>query len=486
MEAARTRAPLAVDGVSAPSRYLLKLASDEALVARVRRGSDPAFGVLFERHHRGMLSFCRHLLGSREEAEDAVQQAFTNAYRSMLQSDASIQFKPWVYRIARNHCISQLRSRRQMDELSDSEPSLVGIADQAAQRSELRDLLSDLVRLPVDQREALVLTELHDNSHAEAAAIIGCDKQKVKSLVFQARSSLIKSRKARELPCDEIRAQLSVLSGAALRRTSIRRHLQHCEGCRSFQREVKRQRQALSVILPVIPSATLKFGAANAIAAAGVTGAGAAAGTSGGSGALATLAGKLGLSSLGFKAATATVAVTVAAGGGAVAVKEISKPAHDRSPAASSRQHPDASREATGLSQEPNGTRGSGGAALSGGLVGDHHGDGKGRGRRGRREARSRQRADRERELMRTPGRRNTRKAPHDPGRDPGARERTRAKRRAAEQRRAERRLRRERAEPPRRRKTRRPARRGPVEPIATTPTHQRPLEPTGPTFPTR
>jgi RNA polymerase sigma factor (sigma-70 family) len=322
-----------------PSRHLLKLASDDRLVSRVRTGSEQAFAALYERHHRGILSFCRHMLGSREEAEDAVQQTFANAYRAMVTSDAEINLKPWLYRIARNQCISLLRARRNESELSDDEPSLAGLSDQVAQRDQLRDLLRDLAALPVDQREALVLAELHDNSHVEVAAILGCEREKVKSLVFQARSSLISSREAREVPCDEVRRQLSVLRGGALRRNTIRRHLKECEGCRAFREDVKRQRQALAVVLPVIPSAGLKFGAANAMAAAAaggaasgasVTAGGAAAGSSG---PIAAVAGKLGISAAAVKGAAATVAVTVAAGGTAVAVKEGKDTAREPRPA---------------------------------------------------------------------------------------------------------------------------------------------------------
>ena len=59
-----------------------------------------------------------------------------------------------------------------MDELTESEPSPVGLADEVHQRGDLRDLLADLAGLPHDQREALVLSELHDNSHAEVARIM--------------------------------------------------------------------------------------------------------------------------------------------------------------------------------------------------------------------------------------------------------------------------------------------------------------------------
>jgi RNA polymerase sigma factor (sigma-70 family) len=328
MQAAGSHAPVTVDHAYPRSRHLLRLASDERLVARVRAGSEQAFTVLYERHHRKVLSFCRHMLGSREEAEDAVQQSFVNAYRDMLRNDKPIEFRPWLYRIARNQCISILRARRANVDLEDAEPSTAGLSRQVAERDDLRDLLRDLSRLPDDQREALVLAELHGNSHSDVAEILGCERQKVKSLVFQARNSLIKSREARETPCDEIRAQLSVLRGGSLRRNVIRRHLAQCEGCRAWRAAAQSQRRAMAVLLPVIPSPVLKLGAANAIAAAGTAAAvshGAAGGAAAGgaAGSLTTLPGKLGLPAAMVKGAATAATVAAVAAGGTVAVKEV-------------------------------------------------------------------------------------------------------------------------------------------------------------------
>jgi RNA polymerase sigma factor (sigma-70 family) len=459
---------LAVDGAAAPSRYLLRLAPDDKLVDRIRGGSEQAFTVLYERHHRGILSFCRHMLGSREEAEDAVQQSFANAYRSMLGSDKEINLKPWLYRIARNQCISLLRARRHDSMLGDDEPSLAGLSDQVAQRDELRHLLEDLAGLPVDQREAIVLAELHDNSHVEVAAILGCEREKVKSLVFQARSSLMKSREARDLPCDEVRRQLSVLRGGSLRRNTIRRHLQHCDGCRAFRDEVKRQRQAMAVILPVIPSASMKLGAANAIAAAGVkaastaigggvaaggAGAAGAGGAAGATGPAAALAGKLGLSTAAVKGVAATVAVTVAAGGGAVAVKERNDASRDSGRAPME-------RSANGAATP--GAKGPGGAAAA---------LGSGAAAEAARDRAKARREDRQRRRMRErsrhgskPGSKGTGPATaHGPVPPAAKRNRLGAERRqVAKERRLERRERRKQADRPRKHR-KRPARKRPA-----------------------
>src|SRR2546421_4704178 len=105
--------PRAGDGIVPRSRRFFMPLSDERLVGAVRRGNEAAFEVVYDRHHRGLLSFCRHMLGSQEESEDAVQQTFASAYRDLMASEKPIRLKPWLYTIARNRCLSVLRARRE-------------------------------------------------------------------------------------------------------------------------------------------------------------------------------------------------------------------------------------------------------------------------------------------------------------------------------------------------------------------------------------
>ena len=93
-------------------RRTLRFVRDEELVRLLRAGDERAFEALYDRHHRGILSFARHMLGSREEAEDAVQHTFIAAHRDLVGSDKPIQLKAWLYAIARNRCLSVLRARR--------------------------------------------------------------------------------------------------------------------------------------------------------------------------------------------------------------------------------------------------------------------------------------------------------------------------------------------------------------------------------------
>ena len=253
-------AALAPDIGVAERKRPLRSEPDAWLVARVRSGDAEAFEAIYDRYSRGLLAFCRHLLGSREEAEDALQHTFASAYRA-LAADRPVELKPWLYTIARNRCLSQLRIRRARPTGEDGPadlPAADGLADEVQRRADLRDLVDDLRRLPEEQRAALVLFELGDHSHAEIAAVLGVQREKVKALVFQGREGLLRARTARETPCVEIRSQLSSRTRPLPRRGMVRTHLDRCPSCAAFDLEVRRQRAALAVVLPVAPSFGLK------------------------------------------------------------------------------------------------------------------------------------------------------------------------------------------------------------------------------------
>src|SRR5687768_7597452 len=99
-------------GGFAVPKPLLARAGDDRLVEQLRRGNAAAFEIIYDRYHLGLLSFCRHMLGSREEAEDALQHAFVAAHEDIVHSTKPIRLKAWLYTIARNRCLSILRARR--------------------------------------------------------------------------------------------------------------------------------------------------------------------------------------------------------------------------------------------------------------------------------------------------------------------------------------------------------------------------------------
>ncbi|MBA2348151.1 MAG: RNA polymerase sigma factor, partial [Solirubrobacterales bacterium] len=257
------------------------MADDRRLVAAVRAGDDAAFEAIYDRHHVGLLGFCRHMLGSQPEAEDALQLVLLSAYDALHRDARAIDLKPWLYAIARNRCTSVLRARREERPLDDERRlSTVGLAlaDEVEQRDELKAVLGDVAELPDQQRAALVLAELGDLTHEEIGVSLGVPTAKVKALVFQARTSLIGSRQARDTPCELIREQLATLRGSALRRTEISRHLEQCAGCTAYREELRLQRAALGCVLPVAPLFALKHELLAGVLATGASGGAAAAG----------------------------------------------------------------------------------------------------------------------------------------------------------------------------------------------------------------
>ena len=88
---------------------LLRLQSDEKLIVLIRRGQHGAFEALVQRYQSRLLAFCRHMLGSTEDAEDVLQEVFAASFNAMLADDRPINARPWLYRIARNRCLNHLR-----------------------------------------------------------------------------------------------------------------------------------------------------------------------------------------------------------------------------------------------------------------------------------------------------------------------------------------------------------------------------------------
>jgi RNA polymerase sigma factor (sigma-70 family) len=277
-------------------------ASDERLASLAGRADRAAFEQLWERHHRGLLAFCRQMLGRREDAEDAVQQTFLAAYKALGRGAVPKRFRAWLYTAARNQCLAMRRARAgetlaDVDiEEAQSLPALV------ERRQEIRDLLRDMQSLPEEQRTALALSTLRPLRHDDIARVLGCSRDEVKALVFRARTSLADSRLGRDTPCSEIREALVWAPKAAPHRTVVRRHLRHCDACGAFRANLRRQLEAGSLIPLLAPSAGLTDRAMELVF--GSAAAGAVAG------------GGIGVAALGQKAGTVLVAAALGAAGG--------------------------------------------------------------------------------------------------------------------------------------------------------------------------
>jgi RNA polymerase sigma factor (sigma-70 family) len=241
---------------------LLRLQSDERLVALTRRGNQAAFESLVGRYQARLLSFCRHMLGSREDAEDVLQEVFAAAFNAMVADERPINVRPWLYRIARNRSLNHLR-RHQAIGVDSMDVHFAengtSTADKVHKREEFRQLMGDVQGLPETQRTALLLREIDALSYDQIAEAMETTVPSVKSLLVRARVSLAEAAEARRLSCDEVRLELGEVA-EGLRRTSppVRRHLRSCDHCSTFRRQLRETNRALAAVFPVGPVIVFK------------------------------------------------------------------------------------------------------------------------------------------------------------------------------------------------------------------------------------
>lgn len=310
----------------------MRLQSDERLVALTRRGNDAAFETLIARYRVRLLAFCRHMVGSTEDAEDILQEVFVSAYRAMRADDRPLNVRPWLYRIARNRSLNHLRRPRPtgVDSMDVFEGgAAVATADRVHDKLDLEDLVEDVKNLPETQRTALMLREMGDLSYDQIAEAMDTSIPSVKSLLVRARVSLAEAAESRRLSCDEVRLELgAVAEGLQKLSSPARRHVADCERCRSFKKELATTNRKLTMLAPVGVFAAMKalaalkifggatYGGATTLGSGAAAGAGAGATAAGGAGAAGAAA-----AAAGGVAAGGGAAAGAAAGIGAVAAK---------------------------------------------------------------------------------------------------------------------------------------------------------------------
>jgi RNA polymerase sigma factor (sigma-70 family) len=324
MEAGALRAPAALNRISVTAP-LLRLRSDEQLVALFRAGNEAAFSVIHDRYRQRLFAYARQMLdGSRQDAEDALQDVFLRAYSSLRANDRPLSLRAWLYRVAHNRCVDHLRKPvpPAIDLFDTSRKPLHDPIAEAERRDDLRRLVEDVRRLPDQQRSALLMREIDGLSYAELGAALGVSLPAVKSLLVRARISLVEAVEARDTDCLDIRADLADAYERGVRTSGLaRRHLRDCEGCVEYRTQLRAVRQGLSAIAPAGAgpmTAILKL--------VGIGGAGSAGAASAGGGAAA---GTGAIAAVGSGTAAKVAAVVCCAAltaGGAVEVGSQLKP----------------------------------------------------------------------------------------------------------------------------------------------------------------
>ena len=331
VSALKQAAPLTLRGPTP----LLRLQSDERLIVLVRRGSHAAFEALVARYQARLLAFCRHMLGSREDAEDVLQEVFAASFNAIVADERPINVRPWLYRIARNRSLNHLRRVQPIGvDSMDVHFSEAGAttADKVHKREEFRLLVADVQQLPETQKTALLLREIDALSYEQIADAMETTIPSIKSLLVRARVSLAEAAESRLLTCGDVREELGEVAEGLRRSTApARRHLRTCERCQCFKVQLRSTNRALAAVFPVAPLLLAKkallaqFGmsaSAGAGSAAGAAAGGVAA--TGGTGAMTA-----GISTIATKTAASLAAAAIVTAG-AVEVKHVQTKAPSR------------------------------------------------------------------------------------------------------------------------------------------------------------
>jgi RNA polymerase sigma factor (sigma-70 family) len=145
---------------------------------------------LFHRYERQIYAFCLYRLGDRQDAEDAVQSTFLNAFRALERGVVLHAEAAWLFKIAQNVCLTRRRSAVRRRRLESPAPLADSVASPAADPDRIVDLTGALHGLPPRQRRALVLREWQGLEYAEIADELGLTHAAVETLLHRARRSL--------------------------------------------------------------------------------------------------------------------------------------------------------------------------------------------------------------------------------------------------------------------------------------------------------
>lgn len=151
---------------------------------------------LYERHAERIYRYCYSRLRSREEAEDATQTTFLNAFRGLRRGVMPELEQAWLFKIAENVCLSRVRTnvrRMRVESPTDLEPLHERLPAPPPARDELDGVKDALAGLPETQRRAILLREWQGLSYREIASALGTTQSAVETLIFRARRSLAKA-----------------------------------------------------------------------------------------------------------------------------------------------------------------------------------------------------------------------------------------------------------------------------------------------------
>jgi len=178
---------------------------DAALMLRVKQGDTAAFTELVEKYKQPVLNVVYRTLRDATEAEDLAQNVFVQVYKSASRYKSTAKFSTWLFTIARNLCLNEIRrrSRHPSESLDVPHPEqedqplrqfedrkTFGPTETLLQRELERKVDAALADLPENQRTALLLCRQEELSYEEIAEVLGCSLSATKSLIHRGRETI--------------------------------------------------------------------------------------------------------------------------------------------------------------------------------------------------------------------------------------------------------------------------------------------------------
>jgi RNA polymerase sigma-70 factor, ECF subfamily len=181
-------------------------AAEAALLAGLRAGSDDAYEALVRSNSTRLLTVARRILGTEEDARDALQEAFISAFKALPRFEGQARLSTWLHRIVVNTALMKLRSRKRRPEepidallpgyKDDGHQTVEPVewsdgADVALERKETRSFVrAQIDKLPDNYRTVLLLRDIEEMSTPEAADALGITENAVKIRLHRARQAL--------------------------------------------------------------------------------------------------------------------------------------------------------------------------------------------------------------------------------------------------------------------------------------------------------
>jgi RNA polymerase sigma-70 factor, ECF subfamily len=183
--------------------------SDEELVDSVLSGNIRDFDLLIERWQKPLFNFTVRFMNSEEEARDACQDTFVNAYRNLAKFKKQSRFSSWLFKIAINRCNTLLRKRKRwkmfFDPMGENEDYVDRVAEgwnaeQTVEREQIYDRIRRAIaQLPPEQKTVLLLKEYEGYKFHEISEMLECPVSTVKSRMYYALDGLRKALKLVEV-----------------------------------------------------------------------------------------------------------------------------------------------------------------------------------------------------------------------------------------------------------------------------------------------